>query len=368
MIFQDNVIKEYLRNVYFISGTPCGGKTTITKALGRKFGIPVYVIDDQFCIHQLMSDEEHQPNMNRQFKDADEFFGRSVEEYRNWLTGNSREQLDFVLLDLIRLSQNNVVLCDIHIVAEEAFQFTDPSRIAFLIREPKDLVEEYCSRPDHAPFRDFIHSATDYKRAKATCNETLYSLNFDRYNTIKNSDFFWLERDENRTVEETADMVARHFGWRLPEDLEMQKVDKGTPLAEDLLSFIESCSWLDAKEHMTKLVRNWEFSDWEAFFVAKTEGKIIGMVSVMKEDYYPLPELYPWVSSVFVAEEYRGLRISGKLIDFANGYLKEHGFVRSYIPAPKENVGLYERYGYSFVKEITNYGGGGDLLYSKEIN
>ena len=39
MIVQDNVIKEYLKNVYFISGTPCAGKTTITRALGKKYGI-----------------------------------------------------------------------------------------------------------------------------------------------------------------------------------------------------------------------------------------------------------------------------------------------------------------------------------------
>ena len=139
---------------------------------GRKFGIPVYVIDDQFTIHQLMSDEAHQPNMNKNFKDADEFFGRSVEAYKSWLLGNSREQLDFVLMDLIRLSRDRVVLCDIHLIAEQAAKITDPSRIAFLIKEPKDLVDAYISRPDHQAFRDFIHSASDYEKAKATCNET----------------------------------------------------------------------------------------------------------------------------------------------------------------------------------------------------
>lgn len=35
MIFQDNVIKENLRNVYFISGTPCAGKTTILREKGK---------------------------------------------------------------------------------------------------------------------------------------------------------------------------------------------------------------------------------------------------------------------------------------------------------------------------------------------
>ena len=80
MIFQDNIIKEYLKNVYFITGTHCGGKTTISKALGERYEILVYDVDEQFTIHKLMSNEKFQPNMNLSFKDADEFFGRSVSE------------------------------------------------------------------------------------------------------------------------------------------------------------------------------------------------------------------------------------------------------------------------------------------------
>lgn len=367
MIFQDNVIKEYLKNVYFISGTPCGGKTTITRELGRKFGIPVYVIDDQFCVHQLLSDSEHQPNMNKQFKDADEFFGRSVEEYKEWLVNNSREQLDFVLLDLIKLSQNNLVLCDIHIVGSDAMKFTDPSRIAFLIKEPKDLVDEYCNRADHSGFRELINSATDYEIAKATCNETLYSLNIERYDYLKNSDLFWLERDDSRSVAETADLVAKHFGWSLLNDFKIEKIEKDTPLADEMIDFIENCSWTDVKSHLAEMVRTWQFTDWEAMFAAKVDGKIVGMTSVLKEDYYPLPDLFPWVTCVFVSEDYRGHRISGKLVDHANEYLRNVGFTRSYIPTDKKNAGLYEHYGYSFEKEITNYAGENDLLYSKKI-
>ena len=333
----------------------------------KEIGIPVYDIDEQFTIHQLMSDKEHQPTMNTGFRDADEFFGRSVEEYTKWLLGNKREQLDFVLLDLIKLSRDQIILCDLNIVVEEADKITDPSRIAFMISKPDNIVDTYCNRPDHQPFSDFIHSATDYEAAKATCEQTLSAINIDAYNDIKQSDYFWVERDNSRSVEDTAALVEKHFGWHLLNDFSIQKVDKGSKLADELLSFIENSSWVEVKDHLGALVRNWEFTDWETMFAAKADGKIIGMVSVMKEDYYPLPELYPWVSSVFVSEEYRGHRLSGKLIDFANEYLKELGFVRSYIPTPIENVGLYERYGYSFVKEITNYGGDEDLLYSKEI-
>ena len=71
MIFQDNVLKEYLKNVYFITGTPCGGKTTVSAALGERFGIPVYNMDAMFPVHQSRSAPRFQPNMNRSFASAE---------------------------------------------------------------------------------------------------------------------------------------------------------------------------------------------------------------------------------------------------------------------------------------------------------
>ena len=100
-------------------------------------------------------------------------------------------------------------------------------------------------------------------------------------------------------------------------------------------------------------------------FVALKGNRIAGMTSVMKADYYPLPEIYPWISSVFVAEEFRGQRLSERLIAHANRYVRELGFARSYIPS--EHVGLYERYGYHYLREIRNDGGGVDHLYAKEL-
>lgn len=88
---------------------------------------------------------------------------------------------------------------------------SDPSRVAFLIKEPTDLVDDYCNRPDHQGFSDFIHSTTDFEQAKATCNETLRTLNAERYQAIKASEYFWLERDKERSAEETMKLVGQHF-------------------------------------------------------------------------------------------------------------------------------------------------------------
>ena len=214
MFLQDNVLKEYLKNVYFITGTPCGGKTTVSRALAKQYGLTVYDIDEAFDRHRQCSDPALQPNMNKRFADADAFFGRTVEEYTRWLIDNTREQLDFVLLDLIRLSQDRIVLCDCHLTVEEAERLTDPSRILFLIKDPSHLIDDYCNRPDHQGFSRFIHSATDVEKAKATCNQTLKSLNEGLYQAVKSSRFFWLERTPLSTVEDTVQKVEAHFGFK----------------------------------------------------------------------------------------------------------------------------------------------------------
>ena len=143
------------------------------------------------------------------------------------------------------------------------------------------------------------------------------------------------------------------------------QVEQGTELAKELLLFVEGCSWEEVKEHVSQVIREWQLTDWETMFVAVMDGKIVGMTSLLKEDYYPLPEIFPWVSCVFVEKEYRGERISEKLIAKANEYAKTLGFTKTYIPT--EFSGFYEKYGYTYVKDIVNYGGGTDRLYMKEL-
>ena len=148
------------------------------------------------------------------------------------------------------------------------------------------------------------------------------------------------------------------------ESLQIQKVEKDTDLMKQLLSFVEHFSWAEVKEHTLQVISQWEFDEWETPFVAMANGHIVGMGTIMKTDYYPLPEIYPWISTLFVSEDYRGNGICGKMIAFANAYAREIGFDKTYIPT--EYVGLYERYGYQYVRDIVNYGNGVDRLYVKE--
>lgn len=159
-------------------------------------------------------------------------------------------------------------------------------------------------------------------------------------------------------------MHVRHVDAK-SENIIIKNVGRDTELHRRLIDYVESFSWLEVKEHTLQVLRNWSFTDWETPFAALAGDRIVGMATIAKSDYYPLPEIFPWISTIFVSEEFRGRRISGLLIGHANSYAKELGFTRTYIPS--EHIGLYEKYGYLYIKEIVNYGGGTDRLYAKNI-
>ena len=149
------------------------------------------------------------------------------------------------------------------------------------------------------------------------------------------------------------------------DTMEIKKVDRGTDLADKLICFVENFSWEDVKDHMLGELQAWTFTAWETPFAAIINGQIVGIAYIRMEDYYTLPEIYPWVSGIFVAEDYRGHRISENLIAFANEYAKEIGFDKTYIPSIHE--GLYEKYGYRYLRDIVNYDNETDRLYVKEL-
>lgn len=211
-IYLDKYKNEQFKNVYFIAGTATGGKSTASRELCRKYGYYLYDVDQQFDRHKSMCTAQEKPNMHKTFKDADEFFLRPVEEYKQWLIDNSNEQLEFVLDDLVELAQDKIVVCDLHITVEQAREVVYNNQIVFLIREDNaKIIDDYCNRKDHQGFNNFINSASDPVLAKNNCNQVLTSINDERCDAIRNSEFFYIERNANSTVENTLKLIEKHF-------------------------------------------------------------------------------------------------------------------------------------------------------------
>ena len=54
-----------------------------------RYGFELFDVDERFDEHKKMSNPLFQPAMNTYFNSADEFLGRTVEEYKNWLLNNT---------------------------------------------------------------------------------------------------------------------------------------------------------------------------------------------------------------------------------------------------------------------------------------
>ena len=92
-----------------------------------------------------------------------------------------------------------------------------------------------------------------------------------------------------------------------------------------------------------------KFNEWERVFVAHEDSEIAGYCTFAETDCIPDVSYTPYVGFVFVGEEYRGDRLSEKMIRFALEYAKETGFDRVYLVS--DHVNLYEKYGFVKVDE-----------------
>ena len=83
------------------------------------------------------------------------------------------------------------------------------------------------------------------------------------------------------------------------------------------------------------------------WFLCMDEGKIIGGLGVIENDFHDRKDLTPNICAVYTEPEYRGQGIAGKLLDMAVDSLRSHGISPAYLLTDHE--GFYERYGWEFL-------------------
>ena len=213
MNIPNNILKHYLRNVYFFCGTACGGKTTISKAYAEKHGL---LWLDEDTLNKRMSEiakPEYQPAWCSRPTDWEIYFNRPYKEYHQWLSDCGDEMLPMELLELIRLSANRQVAVDIYnMPPKTALTLTDPNRIVFLVTTPERLVRDYYNRPGHREIYDCIMGLRDPEASLANTNRMLEYGNQLYLKALYESGLYYIMRDDDSTVEKTLAMVEQHFG------------------------------------------------------------------------------------------------------------------------------------------------------------
>ena len=152
---------------------------------------------------------------------------------------------------------------------------------------------------------------------------------------------------------------------RKESSLEIQLIQQDHPLWKKVIAFAEHCSW-KAGLSLAKRMRGNGFRDWERVIAATDGENIAGYCTVTERD--ELPEKYeysPFVGFLFVDEQYRGKRISERMIGEACRYAKTLGYPVMNIMSGER--GLYEKYGFEKIGEYETIYGTTEQLFQKAL-
>lgn len=146
--------------------------------------------------------------------------------------------------------------------------------------------------------------------------------------------------------------------------MDICELNKNGEYWNETINFADNCSW-KAGPYLANQMRKEEFVDWERVFIARNSGEIIGFCTLAKTDCIPDVPYTPYIGFMFVKEEYRGNRISEKLIKYALEYAKKIGYSKVYLVSGEQ--GLYEKYGFIKIDDKEDRWGNKEQIFSIDI-
>ena len=95
------------------------------------------------------------------------------------------------------------------------------------------------------------------------------------------------------------------------------------------------------------------------------ENELISFCTLAEKDEVDAPEMFPWIGFVYTFPQYRGKGYAGELIDFACNEAAKSGAQNVFVST--DAVGLYERYGFEYLREMATVFGGNSRIYKKVL-
>ena len=199
MIIEDNIIRYYMKDVYFITGTAYAGKSTAVKALSERYGMIFCGENYDMAVSDIVAEPDVQPDIcyMKQLTDWRGFVTRSPQEYERWIRGVANEAAGFEVTKLISLFGQGKVIVDTNIPLDMLHRISDYDHVAVMLSPQSMSVERFFDRND--PEKKFLLDVINSK---------------ERYDEFANSGFFTLVREDDGrdTREEMLHTLARHFG------------------------------------------------------------------------------------------------------------------------------------------------------------
>ncbi len=132
-----------------------------------------------------------------------------------------------------------------------------------------------------------------------------------------------------------------------------------------MIAYTENCPW-KAGPFLAQMMKKNDFLAWERVIAAHDQETIVGFCTLTAKD--EIPDQYPYtpfIGFVFVDEQYRGNRISQRMIEGAAAYARSLGYQTIYLMSGEQ--GLYEKYGFEKIGDFPTVFGTVDQLFMKSI-
>lgn len=219
MKIANNILKYYLRNVYFITGTAYAGKSTTVKMLAERYDMICCEENFHSAVSDVVASPEGRPNIHylNTLTDWKQFVMRSPEEYARWVAGVAEEAAEFEVAVLLSLPKDRKAIVDTNIPVGMLKEISDFRRVAVMLSPQSMSVERFFERGDAEKqfLLKTIESCEDPDAVFENFRQGLALVNSrEAYDEFAGSGFFTLVRDEEGrdTREEVCEKLARHFG------------------------------------------------------------------------------------------------------------------------------------------------------------
>ena len=137
---------------------------------------------------------------------------------------------------------------------------------------------------------------------------------------------------------------------------------------EHWLSKIEGCDW-DAGKYLAYLLKTnglFDLVGEGSRVLMLTDGdELVSFCTLAKYGDVQPTELTPWSGWIYTFPAYRGRRLAGKLLEYAENLARKDGAVALHISTNHD--GLYEKYSYEFLKYEKDVEGEDTKVYIKRL-
>lgn len=214
----DNIVRHYLRNVYFINGHSYAGKSTMVKMLAERYDmVPCGEnYNDVFPREKLSRWKQPGLCYFDTMSGWQEWLSMTPEQHWNWTDNVARECVEIEVLELVhRAAGGKKVIVDTNIPVDVLRAISDYDHVAIMLCDPPDVcATRFFDRddPDKKFMMDQIKLSPDPEATLKNFNSwALYHPPMET--DWQHTGFFTLTRSdfEHDTREEVLAALAKHF-------------------------------------------------------------------------------------------------------------------------------------------------------------